>query len=122
MLATMNGLADLFLRAKHWRLFLLLFVFPTLVELAATGYMPITLRSWRDLGPGGFIYLGLAVGDGFIWSNRVRKITCRCRSCPRLRYSSEGGYARPGIMFRHSETCRALSCGFLTSLRLYVYR
>ena len=59
MLATMNGLADLFLRAKHWQLFLLLFVFPILVELAATGYMPTTLRSWRDLGPGGLVCLGL---------------------------------------------------------------
>jgi hypothetical protein len=34
------------------------------------------------------------------WSNRVRRISWRCRSCARLRYSSEGGYLRPGIMFR----------------------
>ncbi len=34
------------------------------------------------------------------WSNRVRQISWRCRSCARLRYSSEGGYLRPGIMFR----------------------
>src|SRR5258708_1664510 len=34
------------------------------------------------------------------WSNRVRTISWRCRSCARLRYSSEGGYLRPGIMFR----------------------
>jgi hypothetical protein len=34
------------------------------------------------------------------WSNRVRSISWRCRSCARLRYSSEGGYLRPGIMFR----------------------
>jgi hypothetical protein len=34
------------------------------------------------------------------WSNRVRQISWRCRSCTRLRYSSEGGYLRPGIMFR----------------------
>lgn len=34
------------------------------------------------------------------WSNRVRRITWRCRSCARLRYASEGGYLRPGIMFR----------------------
>jgi len=26
------------------------------------------------------------------WSNRVRSISWRCRSCARLRYSSEGGY------------------------------
>ena len=29
------------------------------------------------------------------WSNRVRSVTWRCRSCARLRYSSEGGYLRP---------------------------
>jgi hypothetical protein len=29
------------------------------------------------------------------WSNRVRRISWRCRSCARLRYSSEGGYLRP---------------------------
>jgi hypothetical protein len=34
------------------------------------------------------------------WSNRVRRISWRCRSCARLRYSSEGGYLRPGVMFR----------------------
>jgi hypothetical protein len=43
------------------------------------------------------------------WSNRVRSVSWRCRSCARLRYSSEGGYLRPtglgrlgqfGIMLR----------------------
>jgi len=34
------------------------------------------------------------------WSNRVRSINWRCRSCARLRYSSEGGYLCPGTMFR----------------------
>jgi hypothetical protein len=34
------------------------------------------------------------------WSNRVRQISWRCRSCARLRYSSEGGYLCSGIMFR----------------------
>ena len=34
------------------------------------------------------------------WSNRVRQISWRCRSCARLRYSSEGGYLCPGIMWR----------------------
>jgi hypothetical protein len=34
------------------------------------------------------------------WSNRVRQISWRCRSCARLRYSSEGGYLRPGGMFQ----------------------
>jgi hypothetical protein len=44
------------------------------------------------------------------WSNRVRQISWRCRSCARLRYSSEGGYLRPaygglgqlGVMLRTS--------------------
>ena len=34
------------------------------------------------------------------WSNRVRSVSWRCRSCARLRYASEGGYLRPGVMFR----------------------
>jgi hypothetical protein len=34
------------------------------------------------------------------WSNRVRTISWRCRSCARLRYSSEGGFLRPRIRFR----------------------
>jgi hypothetical protein len=34
------------------------------------------------------------------WSNRVRSISWRCRSCARLRYSSEGGYLCGSRMFR----------------------
>jgi hypothetical protein len=34
------------------------------------------------------------------WSNRVRQISWRCRSCARLRYSSEGGYLRPAGLGR----------------------
>ena len=34
------------------------------------------------------------------WSNRVRRISWRCRSCARLRYSSEGGYLRPSSLGR----------------------
>jgi hypothetical protein len=34
------------------------------------------------------------------WSNRARSISWRCRLCARLRYSSEGGYLSPGVMFR----------------------
>jgi hypothetical protein len=34
------------------------------------------------------------------WSNRVRSISWRCRSCARLRYSSEGGYLRPSGLRR----------------------
>jgi len=36
--------------------------------------------------------------SGSGWSNRVRRISWRCRSCARLRYTSEGGYLRqPGL-------------------------
>jgi hypothetical protein len=31
------------------------------------------------------------------WSNAVQSISWRCRSCARLRYSSEGGYLRPNL-------------------------
>ena len=31
------------------------------------------------------------------WSNRVRRISWRCRSCAMLRYSSEGGYLCQGV-------------------------
>ena len=34
------------------------------------------------------------------WSNRVKRISWRCRSCARLRYSSEGGYLCGPGMFR----------------------
>jgi hypothetical protein len=34
------------------------------------------------------------------WSNRVRQISWRCRSCARLRYSSEGRYLCGLRMFR----------------------
>jgi len=34
------------------------------------------------------------------WSNRVRSISWRCRSCARLRYSSEGSYLRPSGLGR----------------------
>jgi hypothetical protein len=34
------------------------------------------------------------------WSNRVRNISWRCRSCARLRYPSEGGYLCGPRMFR----------------------
>jgi hypothetical protein len=33
-------------------------------------------------------------------SNVVISVSWRCRACARLRYSSEGGYLRPGMMFR----------------------
>jgi hypothetical protein len=55
----MKDLADLFLRAKDWQLFLLLFVIPVVLEVSATGYIPASIRSWRELRPGGFVHIGL---------------------------------------------------------------
>ena len=33
------------------------------------------------------------------WSNRVRRIAWKCRSCAELRYPSKGGYLRPDTRF-----------------------
>jgi hypothetical protein len=67
------ALTNFFLRAKHWQLFLLLFVIPTTLEVVATGYIPTTIRTWRDLGTGGLAYLGLMLIDmlfllGWLWA------------------------------------------------------
>ncbi len=42
------------------------------------------------------------------WSNRVRNVGWRCRSCARLRYSSEGGHLRPGFRGNLGAMFRAL--------------
>jgi hypothetical protein len=59
----MRAVANFFLRARHWQIFLLIFVLPTIVEIAAMDYIPTTIRSWRDLGQGGFVYLSLMLLD-----------------------------------------------------------
>lgn len=59
----MKVLSDFFLKAKHWHLFILLFVVPTIAEIVASGYIPTTIRSWKDLGYGGLLYLGLMLLD-----------------------------------------------------------
>jgi hypothetical protein len=69
----MKAVANLFLRAKHWQLFLLLFVVPLVVEITAMGYMPRTIRSWRDLGTSGFFFMGLVAISmfcflGWLWA------------------------------------------------------
>ena len=51
----MKAIANFFLRAKHWQMFLLLFAVPAIAELFV---IPATIRSWRDLGPNGFVFLG----------------------------------------------------------------
>jgi hypothetical protein len=62
------ALADYFLRAKHWQIFLLLLVIPTTLEVVATGYIPTTIRTWKELGTGGLVYLGLMLIDGWLWA------------------------------------------------------
>lgn len=49
--------------------------------------------------PGRYVY-GWEWDSYSGWSNRVRQISWRCRSCARLRYSSEGGYLRPSGLGR----------------------
>src|SRR5215469_18900417 len=64
----MTALFSFFLRAKHWQLFLLLFLVPTILEIATAAYLPETLRSLNDLG--GLVYLGLwfiATACIFVW-------------------------------------------------------
>ena len=51
-------MANFFLRAKHWQIFLLLIAVPTIAEFFV---IPVTIRSWRDLGQNGFVYLGVMV-------------------------------------------------------------
>ena len=41
------------------------------------------------------------------WSNRVRSVSWQCRSCARLRYSSEGGYLRGSGRGAIAAFCRA---------------
>jgi hypothetical protein len=56
-----NEIANFFLRAKHWQIFLLLFVVPTIAEFAAIGVIPARIRSWHDFGTGGFFFVGVMV-------------------------------------------------------------
>jgi hypothetical protein len=53
----LKAIANLLLQAKHWQIFVLLFVVPTVAEFAAIGVIPETIRSWHDFGTGGFIFL-----------------------------------------------------------------
>lgn len=55
----MNRVASLFLRAKHWQMFLLLFAVPTVAEMAAAVSISTrTIRSWNDLGRADLLLLG----------------------------------------------------------------
>lgn len=56
------------------------------------------LRCWKCQTPSRALY-GAKVGDdGRFYV--VQRADWECRACAKLRYSSEGGYLRPGIQFR----------------------
>ena len=57
----MKAIGNVFLRAKHWQMFLLLFAAPTIAEFSAIGVIPARILSWRDLGAGGIFFLGMMV-------------------------------------------------------------
>jgi hypothetical protein len=59
----MKTVLNFFLKAKHWQIFLLLFAVPTIAEIVASGYIPTTIRSRKDLGYGGLLYLSLVLLD-----------------------------------------------------------
>jgi hypothetical protein len=63
LLRDMKAVFNFFLKAKHWQVFLLLFAVPTIAEIAASAYIPTTIRSWKDFGYGGLLYLGLMLLD-----------------------------------------------------------
>jgi hypothetical protein len=56
-----NSTVRFFLRVKHWHIFLLLFVVPTIAEIGAIGALPTRVQSWHDFGSAGFFYLGTMV-------------------------------------------------------------
>ena len=56
-----EAIANFFLRAKHWQIFLLLYAAPTVAEFSAVGVISATIRSWHNFGPGGFFFLGVMV-------------------------------------------------------------
>lgn len=57
----MKAIANLFLQAKHWQIFLLLCAAPTVIEVAAVGVVPERIGAWHDLVPGGFLLLGVTL-------------------------------------------------------------
>ncbi|HXM92819.1 MAG TPA: hypothetical protein VOA64_00970 [Candidatus Dormibacteraeota bacterium] len=54
----MKAIETFFLRAKHWQIFLLLFVVPTIAEFAAIGFVKTTIRSWNDVDGATLLLLG----------------------------------------------------------------
>jgi hypothetical protein len=54
-------IASSFLRAKHWQVFLLLAVFPTIVRVAVLLVIEAKRSSWHDFAPLVFAYRGMMV-------------------------------------------------------------
>ncbi|SRR5713101_6930298 len=54
----MNTIETLFLRAKHWQIFLLLFAVPTVAEFATIGFVKTNIRFWSDLNGATLLSLG----------------------------------------------------------------
>jgi len=55
----MKLIESFFLRAKHWQVFLLLVVIPTIVRVAGVLLIPPRRWPWHDLGPIDFLYRGM---------------------------------------------------------------
>lgn len=53
----MRAIENLFLRAKHWQLFVLFVSLPTITEIVGIVAIPAGPVSWHDLGVGAFMLL-----------------------------------------------------------------
>jgi hypothetical protein len=53
----MKTIETLFLTAKHWQIFLLLFVVPTIGEFAAVGFVRTNISSWSDVNGATLLFL-----------------------------------------------------------------
>jgi hypothetical protein len=70
----------------------------------------LLLRCWRCQRPCRALY-GFKVGnDGRFY--KAVMADWECRRCAELRYSSEGGYLRPGVVFRAFGSLPRRDCGF----------
>lgn len=54
----MKAIQRFFLRAKHWQIFLLLFLLPTVVEFGSIDFVKTNLRSWNDPDTATLLFLG----------------------------------------------------------------
>jgi len=56
-----NVITSFFLRAKHWKLFLLLAVIPMVAEMVAMVSMPMTAGSSKGPGGGDFVFASITI-------------------------------------------------------------